>query len=258
MPYLTTNFKNKEPIVLVNEDLYAIQGLSDLALTGYSGSGIGNDIPKGFGGDLDKVGYVSIYEAPKPVEGLPDENGYIWTLPNGQAFPPTRTLLFSNHKRTYYYEDKDLKTKFQVIGMTLEQCSRVLNEAVGTFTGNRQFNTVDAFGKGYSLLSLEVKTTFPFDRLGNLVLTEYTLWVHTYVKYFEDNVVSITTNSDGSLTYHYANGSTAVVSQNGAPISGPGYTTGDGDASEKPATQNRNALLIIGGLGLILLSSKSK
>lgn len=212
--------------------------------------------------------YVSGYEPPV-IEGntaggggstgTPDKNNFIWTLPNGQGFPPTRALFFSNNRRTYFYEDKDLKTKFQVIGKTIEQCSRVSNEVVGEFTGKYQFNNTDPFGKGYTLKSLEVKTKFPFNRLGEPVETEYTLWVDTYVKYFTDNVQSITTNQNGTLTYHYANGTTAVVAQNGAPIpGGGGYTDGTNTNTDKPAAKSNVGLLLIGGLGLLLLSSKSK
>ena len=236
MPYLQKIWRfSDKPIVLVNDDLNTIKGLDNLNFTGYTSG--------------------------TETTGTPDKNGYVWTLPNGQDFPPVNTLLFSNHRRTYYYEDKDLKTKFQVIGKTLEQCSRVNNDAVGTFTGGRQFNSTDSFGKGYTLKSLEVKTKFPFDRLGNPVETEYTLWIDTFVKYFPDNVVSITTNEDGTLTLNYANGSTGIVSQDGKPIDGGTGTTGGyttGTDTDKPATKNRNAILIILGLVLILLSSKSK
>lgn len=232
----------------------------------YITPGIGGDIPKGFGGNLANIGYVSVYD-PSPTTGggggggitvTPDKNGFIWTLPNGQKFPPTRALLFSNNRQTYYYEEKELVTKFQVIGKTLAQCSRLSNEAVGEFTGRYLFNSTDPFGKGYTLKALEVKTKFPFDRLGNPVETEYTLWVDTFVKYFEDNVVNIVTNSDGSLTYHYANGTTSVVSQNGTPITGGGYNSGTGTTTGNPAAKNNNGLLLIGGLILILISSNSK
>lgn len=228
-----------------------------------------NDIPKGFGTDLDKGGYVSNYETPTfPTTtggggtGTLDSNDLVWTLPNGQGFPPVRTLLFSNNRRTYYYEDKDLKTKFQVIGKTLEQCSRVSNEVVGEFTGKYQFNSVNLFGKGYTLKSLEVKTKFPFDRLGNPVETEYTLWVDTFVRYFTDNVQSVTTNSDGTLTYHYSNGTTTVVSQTGGPVTsgtgGGGYSDGTNTTTNKPAAKSNNGLFLIGGILLILIASNSK
>lgn len=213
--------------------------------------------------------YVSGYEPPVfggtdsgggGSTGTPDKNGFVWTLPNGQGFPPTRILLFSANRKTLYYEDKDLTTKFQVIGKTIEQCSRVSNEQVGQFTGRYQFNNTDSFGKGYTLKSLEVKTKFPFDRLGNPVETEYTLWVDTFVRYFTDNVQSITTNQDGTLTYHYANGSTSVVSQNGTPIpgGGGGYTDGTNTNTGTPAAKSNTGLLLVGGLLLILFSSKSK
>ena len=234
--------------------------------SGITSTGLGSQIPKG--ADLidpDKLGYISIYEVPTSSggggssTGTPDKNGFIWTLPNGQGFPPTRSLLFSNNRRTLYYEDKDLTTKFQVIGKTIEQCSRVSNEVVGEFTGRYQFNSTDPFGKGYTLKSLEVKTKFPFNRLGEPVETEYTLWVDTFVRYFTDNVQSITTNTDGTLTYHYANGSTAVVSQNGTPLnSSGGYNTGGGTTTDKPASKSNTGLLLIGGLLLILISSNSK
>lgn len=243
MPYLKKIWRSSDiPIVLVNDDLSTIKGLDNLELTGYTS------------GNTDTG-----------TTGTPDSNGYIWTLPNGQPFPPIGILLFSNHRRTYYYEDKDLTTKFQVIGKTIEQCSRVSNDQVGVFTGGRQFNSTNSFGKGYTLKSLEVKTKFPFDRLGNPVETEYTLWVDTFVKYFEDNVVKITANEDGTLTYTYADGSTKLFTQEGKPLSGTGttgttggYTTGDGDKPTATATKNRNAFLIIGGILLLILTRKSK
>jgi len=234
--------------------------------SGITGTGLGAQIPKGFElYDPEKAGYISVHEVPTSSgggggsTGTPDTNGFVWTLPNGQGFPPTRSLLFSNNRRTYYYEDKDLKTKFQVIGKTIEQCSRVSNEVVGEFTGKYQFNSTDSFGKGYTLKSLEVKTKFPFDRLGNAVETEYTLWVDTFVRYFTDNVQSITTNPDGTLTYHYANGSTAVVNQNGTAVTGGGgYSDGTDNNTNKPATKSNTGLFLLGGLALIAISSKSK
>lgn len=191
-------------------------------------------------GELDKAaGYISgfTFGEENPSTVTPDKNGYVWTLPNGQAFPPTRTILFSNNRRTYYYEDKNLTTKFHIIGKTIEECSRETGVQVGVFTGNYQFNDTDPFGKGYTLRSLEVKTKFPFDRLGAAVETEYTLWVDTFVKYTVDN--GYDNNEPGNT------GTTG------------GYTTGSTDADKK-AAQNRNTFLIIGGLLLLILTRKSK
>lgn len=198
-------------------------------------------------GEMDKfTGYVTgnignVDQQPDQTGTVtPDKNGYVWTLPNGQAFPPTRIILFSNNKRTYYYEDKNLTTKFQVIGKTIEECSREAGVQVGEFTGLYQFNDTDPFGKGYTLRSLQVKTKFPFDRLGAAVETEYTLWVDTFVKYNVDN---------GQTGYD--------DKEPGSTGNTGGYTTGTGSNTDK-ATKNRNAILIIGGLLLLALTQRKR
>ncbi|KAA0992765.1 hypothetical protein [Dyadobacter aurulentus] len=170
-------------------------------------------------------------------EPRPDlSSGFDYSLPSGKALPAQNTEIIARGQKVYYFEEKELVQRFWPIGKTIEECSRKSGEVLGLYTGKHFFGGTTTAGIK-KITALEVKTKFPFDRQGNAVETEYTLWV-----------------TASSFDYK-------LPSEISQQPTGNGYETGtDNPAGSQTSKEKNSQLLTLAaiGAGLYFLTRKRK